>query len=75
MALNLLFYDSYLYTLLAPSFFESKNWPQIVHLEILYTHSSLTSVLCHLTECSERIKKCVEYYKNTKETESIVSIS
>jgi hypothetical protein len=37
MALNLLFYDSYLYTLLAPSFFESKNWPQIVHLEILYS--------------------------------------
>jgi len=35
MALNLLFYDSYLYTLLAP-FFESKNWPQIVHLEIMF---------------------------------------
>jgi hypothetical protein len=48
MALNLLFYDSYLYTLLAPSFFESKNWPQIVHLEIMFNFLFFFFELCSL---------------------------
>jgi len=48
MALNLLFYDSYVYTLLAPSFFESKNWPQIVHLEIMFNFLFFFFELCSL---------------------------
>ena len=40
-----------------------------------FSYSSLTSVLYHLTEFSERIRRCVEYHDNIENTESIISVS